>query len=343
MDVILRIVTATLLIALALGVVVRPQPWRWSLYFVATALCVSAFVVNNVVSDVLSPSLWSWLWIITNFMAKMIVLSVWLFVQCSFDDEFRFNGFRVSVSLVWLAIVLHDMWSFKAGIDDPFGYASVILALIMMAHLIWTLLRGREDDLRLRRRTARIWISVIMVSLLLMDLMIDVTMGFSWRPAGFVYVQNGLILLAVLVLTVAIVRIDVSALAPNPHPKEILNHQVSGHAATLHQIMSTEQLYLRPELRLSDVVARLPLSEATTRSLIHDEFGQGHFRSFLNQYRINHAQELLRSPDHHASKLIAIAFDSGFASLASFQRAFKRETGLTASEWRAMQGTDFLD
>ena len=273
-------------------------------------------------------------------MAKMIVLSVWLFVQCSFDDEFRFNGFRVSVSLVWLAIILHDIWSFKAGIDDPFGYASVILALTMMTHLIWTLLRGRDDDLRLRRRTARIWISVIMVSLLLMDLMIDVTMGFSWRPAGFVYVQNGLILLAVLVLTVAIVRIDVSALAPNPHPKEILNHQVSGHAATLHQIMSTEQLYLRPELRLTDVVARLPLSEASTRSLIHDEFGQGHFRSFLNQYRINHAQELLRSPDHHASKLIAIAFDSGFASLASFQRAFKRETGLTASEWRAMQGTD---
>lgn len=342
MDVILRIVTATLLIALALGVVVRPQPWRWSLYFVATALCVSAFVVNNAVSDVLSPRLWSWLWIITNFMAKMIVLSVWLFVQCSFDDEFRFNGFRVSVSLVWLAIILHDIWSFKAGIDDPFGYASVILALTMMTHLIWTLLRGRDDDLRLRRRTARIWISVIMVSLLLMDLMIDVSMGFSWRPAGFVYVQNGLILLAVLALTVAIVRIDVSALAPTLS-KDMPKHQVSGHAATLHQIMSTEQLYLRPDLRLSDVVARLPLSEAATRSLIHDEFGQGHFRSFLNQYRVRHAQELLRSPDQHASKLIAIAFDSGFASLASFQRAFKRETGLTASAWRAMEGPDVLN
>jgi len=135
----------------------------------------------------------------------------------------------------------------------------------------------------------------------------------------------------------------VSALAPKPHAKEILNHQVSGHAATLHQIMSSEQLYLRPELRLSDVVARLPLSEAATRSLIHDEFGQGHFRSFLNRYRINHAQKLLRSPDHHASKLIAIAFDSGFASLASFQRAFKRETGLTASAWRAMQEPAVLD
>ena len=37
----------------------------------------------------------------------------------------------------------------------------------------------------------------------------------------------------------------------------------------------------------------------------------------------------------------SIAFDSGFAALASFQRAFKRETGLTASEWRAMQGPNY--
>ena len=103
------------------------------------------------------------------------------------------------------------------------------------------------------------------------------------------------------------------------------------------RIMSSEQLYLRSDLRLSDVVERLPISEAATRSLIHDEYGQGHFRSFLNQYRVKHAQALMRSPDHHASKLIAIAFDSGFASLASFQRAFKRETGLTASQWRAQQ------
>jgi len=337
MDIILRIVTATLLIGMALGVIARPQPWRWSLCFVTTSLCVSAFVMNNAVSDILSPKLWSWLWFITNFMGKMIVIFVWLFVQCSFDDEFRFNRFRISVSLAWLAIVLHDLWSFKAGIDDPFGYASVILALTLMIHLIWTLLRGREDDLRMRRRTARIWISVIMVSLLLMDLFIDITMGFSWRPAGFVYVQNGLILLAVLALALAIIRIDVSALAPKVQPKNTPNYQLSGHAATLDHIMTREQLYLRSNLRLSDVVARLPLSEAVTRSLIHDEFGHGHFRSFLNQYRIKQAQELLRSPDQKSSKLIAIAFDSGFASLASFQRAFKRETGLTASQWRQKQ------
>ena len=42
----------------------------------------------------------------------------------------------------------------------------------------------------------------------------------------------------------------------------------------------------------------------------------------------------MKDPKKGDEKLIAIAFDSGFVSLASFQRAFKRETGVTASQWR---------
>lgn len=67
---------------------------------------------------------------------------------------------------------------------------------------------------------------------------------------------------------------------------------------------------------------------------IHTEFGCEHFRTFLNRYRIEQVISLMKDPKKGDEKLIAIAFDSGFASLASFQRAFKRETGVTASQWR---------
>lgn len=263
-------------------------------------------------------------------MAQTIVISVWLLVQCSFDDQFRFDRFRVGVTSVWLAFVLMTFWQ----PDWSLGLMIVALAFLLMVHLIWTLLRDRDGDMRQRRRGARIWLSGVMVCLLLIDLIIDLTMGFSWRPAVFLHAQNGLILIAVLSLVIATVKIDMSTLAPNLPVKVKAKPQLSKPAAQLAHIMNLEQLYLRPELRLADIVARLPVSEATTRTIISDEFGQGHFRSFLNQYRIKHAQTLLLAPEHQSSKLIAIAFDSGFASLASFQRAFKRETGLTASQWR---------
>jgi AraC-like DNA-binding protein len=336
MDIVLRISTITILIVIAFGVIAKPmhKPWHWTLCFIAIALGVSAFVLGNSTTHELYPNFMSAPWFVATFLAKMIVLFAWLFVQSCFDDDFQFDRFRIGVSLLWLATVLSFFWSVIAGKDNPIGFTNIIMALVLMAHLIWTLLRDREGDLRMGRRTARLWISAIMVCLLLMDILIDVIMGFDWRPDGFVYFQNGLILLAVMALCATILRVDTTTLAPSVAPKD-KPKPLSEHAVGLDKIMTAEQLYLQPTLRLSDIVARLPLSEAVTRNLIHTEFGHGHFRSFLNQYRINHALALLRAPEHKNSKLIAIALDSGFASLASFQRAFKRETGQTASEWKA--------
>ena len=45
-------------------------------------------------------------------------------------------------------------------------------------------------------------------------------------------------------------------------------------------------------------------------------------------------EQRLSRRDGFEGDRISIAFDSGFASLASFQRAFKRETGKTPSTWR---------
>jgi len=332
MDIILRIVIVTLLCVMVFGAIARPKSWQWTVCFVATALGVSAFVIGNSTTGVLTPTSLPGNTLL-NFMAQTIVISVWLLVQCSFDDQFRFDQIRVAVTSAWIGAVTMTFWQ----PDWPLGMAIVAFALLLMVHLIWTLLRDRDGDMRQRRRIARIWISAVMVGLLLIDLIIDLTMGFSWRPASFLYAQNSLILLFVLALGFVTIRVDVSTLSPNTAVNNEPKSQLSTYGVQLGQIMNVEQLYLRPEVRLADIVERLPISEASTRNLINDEFGQGHFRSFLNHYRIKHAQKLLVAPEHKSSKLIGIAFDSGFASLASFQRAFKRETGLTASQWRLQQ------
>jgi len=329
MDIILRIVIVTLLLVMVIGAIVQPKHWRWTVCFVAAALGTSAFVIGNSATDILTPNSLPGNTLL-NFMAKTIVISVWLLVQCSFDDQFRFDRFRLGVTSAWIGGVFISFW--QRG--SPLGIVIIAFALLLMLHLIWTILRDWDGDMRQRRREARIWISAVMVGLLLIDLIIDLTMGFSWRPASFLYVQNCLILISVLILVATTVKIDVSTIASNTPIKDNRQPQLSKPAVQLAHLMASEQLYLRPDLRFADIVARLPISEASTRQLINDEFGQGHFRSFLNHYRIKHAQTLLLAPEHRSSKLIAIAFDSGFSSLASFQRAFRRETGLTASQWR---------
>jgi AraC-like DNA-binding protein len=73
--------------------------------------------------------------------------------------------------------------------------------------------------------------------------------------------------------------------------------------------------------------------ERTVRTLINHELGYDHFRTFLNHYRVAEARRLL-SDRNRDDKLITVALDSGFASLASFNRAFRAIEGRTPSDYR---------
>jgi AraC-like DNA-binding protein len=56
-----------------------------------------------------------------------------------------------------------------------------------------------------------------------------------------------------------------------------------------------------------------------------------HFSEFINTYRIDFAKKLLKET---YLKIEAIAYDSGFNSLSTFNTVFKKETGFTPSKYR---------
>lgn len=333
MDPVLRIVTITLLLFTALGVIRHPHPWRWKVCFALFAVSVSAFVTNNS-GGILTPQ-GTW-WLIIWFFIKMLVLFAWWLVQCSFSDRFRFDAFRLGIGVLWLGIAILSMWRVQSGLDGPADYASSILVVGLMLHLVWVLVSGREDDLRLRRRDLRLWLPAAIIGLVLIDVGVDFTLGFDWHPSTFLYAQNTVIFLLVSGLAITTTKVDANILAASSPDtlQERESDKLSQNGKRLDDMMQKEVMFLKSDLKLSDIVSRLPISEASTRKLIHTEFGCEHFRTFLNRYRIQYAISLLNDPTRCDDKLIAIALDSGFASLASFQRAFKRETGKTPSTWR---------
>lgn len=56
------------------------------------------------------------------------------------------------------------------------------------------------------------------------------------------------------------------------------------------------------------------------------------FRDLLAMYRINHAKELLIS--HKEKNITAIAYDCGFTAQNTFNRTFKKITGMTPFAYR---------
>ena len=57
------------------------------------------------------------------------------------------------------------------------------------------------------------------------------------------------------------------------------------------------------------------------------------FNDFINHYRIEAVKEKLNFGEHHKTTLLGIAFDCGFNSKATFNRAFKKSTSLSPKDY----------
>ena len=179
--------------------------------------------------------------------------------------------------------------------------------------------------------------------MLFVDLSADLLFGFSWRPLAFSMSQNGTVLAFGLWLagTLLTVRSDVLTFGVEGGAVSVGVASSSGRGRDdalyrrLSVLMDTERVFLDPELTFAAFVARMGAPERTVRTLINRELGHDHFRSFLNHYRVAESRRLLRDAGRTDYKLIAVALDSGFASLASFNRAFKAVEGCAPSQYRA--------
>ncbi|MEO6129978.1 MAG: helix-turn-helix domain-containing protein [Ferruginibacter sp.] len=95
-----------------------------------------------------------------------------------------------------------------------------------------------------------------------------------------------------------------------------------------------DKVYLSPELNLPGLSQTLKVSPRLISAVLNQKLNKG-FNEFLNEYRIAEATQLLKDPQKSNLTIAAIAYDSGFNSLATFQRMFKKITGLTPREFLA--------
>ena len=98
------------------------------------------------------------------------------------------------------------------------------------------------------------------------------------------------------------------------------------------QIVENEQLYLNPELSLSDVSEAVNLNINIVSATLNNGLHQS-FNDFINQYRIEAVKTKLQRGEHLKYTLLGIAFDCGFNSKNTFNRAFKKSTGFSPKDW----------
>jgi AraC-like DNA-binding protein len=97
-------------------------------------------------------------------------------------------------------------------------------------------------------------------------------------------------------------------------------------------LVEDEKLYAEPELTLSSLAKKMNTNTSVLSRVINQGFNAS-FNDFINEYRINAVKEKLQSGEQKTQTLLGIAYDCGFNSKATFNRAFKKTTGLSPKEW----------
>lgn len=104
-------------------------------------------------------------------------------------------------------------------------------------------------------------------------------------------------------------------------------------AERLTRLLAEDGLQSRTDLKIADIAARVNEPEHRVSQAI-GALGFANFNRWINHHRIEAAKVMLADGTDKRS-ILQIAFDSGFASLGPFNRAFREATGTTPRDYRA--------
>ncbi len=108
------------------------------------------------------------------------------------------------------------------------------------------------------------------------------------------------------------------------------DEQIDRIAAKVEQAMETSKVYLNPNLSLRDLAAQISTHPNYVSQTLNSRLGATFF-DFVNGWRIRDAMPRLAQSDEQVTN---IAYDVGFNSRSSFYNAFKKEAGVTPTQYR---------
>lgn len=103
----------------------------------------------------------------------------------------------------------------------------------------------------------------------------------------------------------------------------------------LQELFEQKKIFLEKDINLVDLSKQLGTNK-TTLSWIINTYLHKNLPSILNEYRINEAVKLLTDKNNNRYKMEVISEMSGYHNRQAFHVAFKKETGLTPSDFRKL-------
>ncbi|WP_281990742.1 helix-turn-helix domain-containing protein [Aquimarina aggregata] len=109
---------------------------------------------------------------------------------------------------------------------------------------------------------------------------------------------------------------------------------IEANIQRLNKFMEEEEPFLDSSLTIQKLAHQFQMPSRELSILINHHLNQ-HFFDFVTSFRIKKAILLLKNPMNKKLTILEILYDVGFNSKSPFNKAFKKHTGLTPTEYRA--------
>jgi len=100
----------------------------------------------------------------------------------------------------------------------------------------------------------------------------------------------------------------------------------------LEEFVKERKPHLDPSFNKDELCAELELSPMQLHTMFTRNYGKSYSR-YMNHLRVEEAKKLLAQPNGREVRKTKIAEKSGFGSLSQFNVEFKKNTGMTPTEY----------
>ena len=272
----------------------------------------------------------------------------WWFALALLEDGFRLEAVHVGVLIAVLALGFARVGAHiieRAALGQSLAVIHNLVILSLDAHVLLLAWRGYDEDLLESRRRFRL-LFLIGGSLVAVGIAVaEVTLAGQPPAAWMLALQS--VLVSILAASAATWLLSASAsrlafqnitTAKRAEPAPVLDRQRLIDEAlgmALDRAINIDKLHLEQGLTIAALARRLGVSEHRLRKHINEALGYSNFNAYVNRHRIAAAKVALRDPKLSHLPVLTIALDSGFASLPPFNRAFRAETGQSATAYRS--------
>jgi AraC-like DNA-binding protein len=121
-------------------------------------------------------------------------------------------------------------------------------------------------------------------------------------------------------------------LKPKYEKSGLADVQAAAIYSSLMKSITNEKVFTDPELTLGALASKL-MVQPNHLSQVINTYEQKNFYDFINFHRIEEFKRIVALAENRNYTLVSLAYDCGFNSKASFNRNFKKVTGLSPSEF----------